>query len=152
MLAVAPGDPEADEGAAKEACGRLRRAPMMSPARGILPVMRVGIIPKSSLYERWRAWLLSLFRDDLNAAQAFEIHRSSTIDTRPGVELCCLERHGGWIGNILLEAPPNLNNHGENPRFILRQHEGDVAVDGNFRLDELLVGGVYVAGIGKGQV
>ena len=52
----------------------------------------------------------------------------------------------------LAKAPAVLEHHGEDARFVLSYQQRDVAVDGYLCLDELLGGGVDVAGVGEGEV
>jgi hypothetical protein len=52
----------------------------------------------------------------------------------------------------LLESLGGFQDYGEDAGFVAGYLEGEVAVDGDFGLDELLAGGVDVGGVGEGEV
>ena len=52
----------------------------------------------------------------------------------------------------LFEASGGFENHGEDAGLVARQLQGDMAVDGDIGLDQLLRGRVDVGGVGEGYV
>src|SRR5271170_7088634 len=54
--------------------------------------------------------------------------------------------------NALLESPPYLDHTRKDAGFILGKHQGNMPVDRNLRLDELLCRGIHIAGISKREI
>ena len=50
------------------------------------------------------------------------------------------------------EAAGGFDDHGEDAGFVAGDEEGDMAVDGDFSLQQLLAGGVDICGVGERQV
>ena len=65
----------------------------------------------------------------------------------PGLET------GATVGGCYLaEAAGGFQDHGEDAGFVAGYEEGDVPVDGNLSLEQLLASGVDVGGVSEGEV